>query len=1085
MVDGVEAQLDSISGNEPAITTANADRPQTAHASDAAPRLTLTTVNPETTNPTHPLPPIAAMSPCDTNDHPHTKDPPSQITGNQGMLISPHFCNLYSHSHLPGGKYGDSSDTVWSMYLTSAEKQDKDITESWKRDTDGIILFVSPIPSCIYSPAERHMSKTGLFSITVTAFIIESYRNLSPNPSDTTNALLSQITQQLVNISTGSPLTIVVAQENQPFQPTASTVRVNVLWFFSLVLSLTCALSATMTRQWARRYQEFAQSGTPDSCGLIRAYLFEGIRKFGMARAIATMPLLLHISVFLFFMGLVEFLFPTDTSVSYSTLGLVMAFALAYAMITIAPNLYLHCPYATPLSGVTWGLSQVFVIVGLKAALAIEVSFHNPIHKLWSRFKRHVTEPPSIESWTTALKEKVELHRRQLSVGQRKSIERSAKDASSMVVPSALEWTLTTLDDDKAIEKFAAGVPALFDSQTIPDATILSLMAIKPQTNAIFGLRLYDLLKTCLQGTSPLEDGDRKSRLRACLKCLWYFGRAYHKFQAPALLPSYFPLTFGSPEIIQRIRTEPDPISRVIGHCVGALIVTKLAADVRSRMNSNIPLEVSGDELACVSTFFNADSRDVIFCLECPGAIELASMVSLASRTVDSLTHDIVTWDALPLGQETLDILSGMAELHLDNPNTQLDISDGKFDGTIVLPLLNLLQTCIMISGTSVLASDLRMGCLRVCLKGLWYCANAYHQSGASKPLPSHFPRTLSSPEIIRRIRDEEDPTSRVLGCCFRALVLAKLVADARSRPFSNVQIGGDELACLSTILDTKSDDVQYCFEVTGSIELASMVSLALGDLGSLDVSTLPPDVFDVAHQTLSILSQSLPAGETAGLQLDWPLAQLDLLNGEFDRAIVSRLLQILNACMTSCPSTAPPLTTETRRSCLRMCLMSLWYCAKTYHQLCPSKPLPVYFFLDISTPDIIHRIWTEKDPISYVIGRCFQALIISNGAACLKSCNEPDVHLHNQVLTCLSDILDTGSDELRLLLEKPGAIELLNLVFLAFDDISSFAAETVPSYILDVISQTFSTLSRALPTEINTNVGLYNIDAQAGIPDG
>ena len=30
------------------------------------------------------------------------------------------------------------------MYLTEAEKQDKEVTESWKGDTDGILVFVSP-----------------------------------------------------------------------------------------------------------------------------------------------------------------------------------------------------------------------------------------------------------------------------------------------------------------------------------------------------------------------------------------------------------------------------------------------------------------------------------------------------------------------------------------------------------------------------------------------------------------------------------------------------------------------------------------------------------------------------------------------------------------------------------------------------------------------------------------------------------------------------------------------------------------------------------------------------------------------------
>ncbi|KAH9066455.1 hypothetical protein EDB87DRAFT_1543932, partial [Lactarius vividus] len=100
---------------------------------------------------------------------------------------------------------------LWSMYLTEAEKQDKDVTESWKGDAEGILVF------------------TGLFSATVAAFIIESYQNLSPKSGDTTNALLTQISQQLVNISNGTPLTSVAAQISQPFKPTASAVRVNVL----------------------------------------------------------------------------------------------------------------------------------------------------------------------------------------------------------------------------------------------------------------------------------------------------------------------------------------------------------------------------------------------------------------------------------------------------------------------------------------------------------------------------------------------------------------------------------------------------------------------------------------------------------------------------------------------------------------------------------------------------------------------------------------------------------------------------------------------------------------------------------------
>ena len=168
------------------------------------------------------------------------------------------------------------------MYLTEAEKQDKEVIETWKGDTDGILVFVSLCPvSLVHVHRLKCILKTGLFSATVATFIIESYQNLSPNSSDTTNALLAQISQQLVDMSNGTPLTVVPAQIGQPFKPTASAVRVNVLWFLSLILSLSCALSATLMQQWTRRYQELAQRrGAFHRRGRMRAYIFDGINKF-------------------------------------------------------------------------------------------------------------------------------------------------------------------------------------------------------------------------------------------------------------------------------------------------------------------------------------------------------------------------------------------------------------------------------------------------------------------------------------------------------------------------------------------------------------------------------------------------------------------------------------------------------------------------------------------------------------------------------------------------------------------------------------------------------------------------------------
>jgi hypothetical protein len=85
-------------------------------------------------------------------------------------------------------------------------------------------------------------------------------------------------------------------------------------------------------QQWARRYRELAQRrGAFHRRGRMRAFIFDGISRFGMARAVATMPTLLHISVFLFFAGLVEFLFPIYLTVAYAVLGCIGVFAVAYA----------------------------------------------------------------------------------------------------------------------------------------------------------------------------------------------------------------------------------------------------------------------------------------------------------------------------------------------------------------------------------------------------------------------------------------------------------------------------------------------------------------------------------------------------------------------------------------------------------------------------------------------------------------------------------------------------------------------------------------------------------------------------------
>ncbi|KAI9436546.1 hypothetical protein BJY52DRAFT_1179346 [Lactarius psammicola] len=968
---------------------------------------------PSTTNPANPQLPTSA-----------DPQPPAKNTNENQKGNAPAPQTADNSQVQRDENQGDSSDGLWSMYLTEAEKQDAGVLESWKGDTNGILVF------------------TGLFSTTVAAFIMESYKKLSPDSSDTTNALLAQISVQLFNISNGTPLASVATKSGQPFQPTASAVRVNVLWFLSLILSLSCALSATLMQQWARRYQELAQRrGAFHRRGRMRAYIFDGTSRFGMARAVATMPTLLHTSVFLFFAGLVDFLFPIHATVAYAALCCIVVFTLAYTILTVLPNIYLNCPYGTPLSRFTWRIYQFSVFGLLWTILEIHGLYRKFLLKLRGLVNQHAPEAHVPKKWWEILDKQVKIRRQWFSQSLQKSVELSAYRAKSTVVTSALEWTLTALDEDKEIEEFAAQVPGFFDSRVVPDATsaVLSLMSHQPNTDPIFGSRLYDLLKTCIPGTPLLDERMRKNRLQVCLKCLWYFGRAYNQLGASQMLPSFFPNALAHPEITRRVRTEWDPAVRVIGSCFTALIVNKLTADLKSRTDA-----ISDGELACLSAVLGTRNHEAKILLSQPGAVALANFFSLMFNEAGTSVTDTVPSDVLDAVQQTIVILSQAlpfqvnAELQQEHAIATLDGSDGKFER-----MMNVSD------GTSSLIPNRHKRVLRMCLKSLWNVVRASNERSHSIPLPSYVYGAFTNSRMAGRIYHNADPTTGVIGRCVRALLVNKLVSDLKSHI---VQVDDGELAFLSTILDTHGDNVKLWLKHPGAIELAVIVSLVLDIFGSFDTNVVPSDVLDVVQQTLDLISQALPTERIAQQQLDQTVALISVSESNFERIVSSRLERFLKAYI---PNTSP-LAVEVRASCLRICLKSLWCFARLYHRPGTSMPLPPYFTLVQASPEVSHLIQTELDPIARVVGRCFEALVVDKLVADANS-------LTDEGVACISAILGSENHIVRHWLGQPGAIDLRNVVSVIWDEIDTFVADELPADVLEIFQQTLSIIARQI----------------------
>ena len=134
--------------------------------------------------------------------------------------------------------------------------------------------------------------------------------------------------------------------------PTAAIVIVNILWLISLVLNIISALFATLTPQWTRRYTQVPQ--VPRNRVHSRSFLFLRTLTYDMDRAVLMTMIFLHLSVFLFLVGLVIFFFTINKIVATVVSIAVGLFGVVYFTLSILACIDRSCPYRTPLSDVWW-----------------------------------------------------------------------------------------------------------------------------------------------------------------------------------------------------------------------------------------------------------------------------------------------------------------------------------------------------------------------------------------------------------------------------------------------------------------------------------------------------------------------------------------------------------------------------------------------------------------------------------------------------------------------------------------------------------------------------------------------------------
>ncbi|KAN0140473.1 hypothetical protein V8E53_001682 [Lactarius tabidus] len=373
----------------------------------------------------------------------------------------------------------DGSGHIFSMYLEMATEEDKKMVENWKADADGTLIF------------------TGLFSAAVASLISVSVQDIQQNPQDTSNFYLANIYQTLAdpngsNTSTSPPFS------PPPFSPPNHAVWVNALWFLSLVISLTCALLATLLQQWARRYLKITQSRySPHKRARIRAFFSEGIEKCLLPWAVETLPTLLHISLFLFFAGVVVFLCNVNLTIFRLVLSWVGLCTALYGCITCMPIIRHDSPYYTPLSLPAWQIvtGVLFLIFRLRQWFSFSVRFH------YSTFRRFLYRAESC--------------RKSLVRGMQKTAEETALNSPPEVDTRAFMWTFDCLDEDHELEHFFFGLPGFRSSTLVADP--LPLLTIEDKwkiSEALHGL----LVRTLSSDLLPVPVKNRRAMI--CAKAL-------------------------------------------------------------------------------------------------------------------------------------------------------------------------------------------------------------------------------------------------------------------------------------------------------------------------------------------------------------------------------------------------------------------------------------------------------------------------------------------------------------------------------------------------------------------------------------
>ncbi|KZV92053.1 hypothetical protein EXIGLDRAFT_647704, partial [Exidia glandulosa HHB12029] len=150
----------------------------------------------------------------------------------------------------------DDAARVWKVYRKEANAYDSALLDGWSSTLDILLIFA------------------GLFSAVATAFVIDNYYTGPPRPEWASPSYLG-------------------------------LRMVSILWFTSIMLSLSVAFLSILVKQWIGEYRarNLASAKSPRHWAHRHQVYSQALHAWPVGALVSLLPVILHISLFLFFAG--------------------------------------------------------------------------------------------------------------------------------------------------------------------------------------------------------------------------------------------------------------------------------------------------------------------------------------------------------------------------------------------------------------------------------------------------------------------------------------------------------------------------------------------------------------------------------------------------------------------------------------------------------------------------------------------------------------------------------------------------------------------------------------------------------------